>query len=380
MKKHHTRLSVILCLLILCSSFMVSADSSQQIVLTLEDAKMRALENNLEYNQQDDNINDSLENYYNTAESTEKSYSTASKGFYEYFMKPVNLETSLQSAVDSVKSERLKKENIKRTSDNNVLKAFVNIKKAQYTLEDAKANTALKSKDYETAKVKYSMHLIKKVELTQAENAYKSASDAETQALKSLQKEFQTLNRYLGRELTDYNLLLVVDFPDIDITSIDSDKLREDYIANSENLYNLQLKAELAKRKYDLTKERYDEFVVRLSVQNSRDEMEEAFDDAVREYDSTRKTFEDATIDLDMSLSTSYDSLKSLSESITELREEIETAKADAEKAKIQYGMKLISKADMDNAAAELKTLENKLQTSLADLNLQYSTLMMYSE
>jgi len=136
----------------------------------------------------------------------------------------------------------------------------------------------------------------------------------------------------------------------------------------------------LAKRKYDLTKERYDEFVVRLSVQNSRDQMEEAFDDAFKEYESARKSFEDATIDLDISLSTSYDALKSAAESIADLQEEIELSKSDAEKARIQYDMGLTTKINMEKAIMELDTLNNKLKSSIADLNLQYEGLMMYSE
>lgn len=380
MKRQYINLSAMLCLLILCSSLIVSADSSQQIVMTLEEAQKRALENNLEYKQQDYNISDSLETYYNTAESNDKSYSKATNGFYDYFMKPVNLEASLQSATNNVKAARLKKEIIKRNSDYNVMKAFVNIKKAQYALEDAKNNTGIKSKEYETAKVKYSLDLIKKAELNQAETSYKSASDAETTALNSLQKEFQTLNRYLGRELTDYNLQPVMDLPVVDIAAIDLDALRKDYIEKREDLYSLELKVELSKRKYDITKERYDEFVVRLKVQNSRDEMERAFDDAEREYENARKAFEDATIDLDMSLSTSYDALKSLYDSIVDLKEEIESAKADFEKAKIQYDMALIPKTSLDKAVTELDTLNNKLKASTADLNLQYSSLMMYSK
>ncbi|KUO73551.1 MAG: hypothetical protein APF77_23440 [Clostridia bacterium BRH_c25] len=380
MKKQYAALPIFLCILILCSSFTAFAENSGQIVLTLEEAQRRALENSLEYSRQDDKINDSLENYYDTAESTDKAYGKASSGFYDYFMKPVNLETSLQSSVNDVKSARFKKEDMKRVSDYNVLKAFINIKKAQYNLEDAKNNSSIKSKEYEAAKVKYGMDLIKKSELRQAEAAYNNTVDAVTTALKSLQKEMQTLNRYLGRELTAYNLQLVIDLPDIDITTINLDELRKDYISSSEDLYNLSLKAELAKRKYDLTKERYDEFVVRLSVQNSRDQMEEAFDDAFKEYESARKSFEDATIDLDISLSTSYDALKSAAESIADLQEEIELSKSDAEKARIQYDMGLTTKINMEKAIMELDTLNNKLKSSIADLNLQYEGLMMYSE
>lgn len=379
MKKQFFRSTIIMSVLVLFSGFIVFADSDQQIVMTLEEAQKRALENSFEYSRQDDYINDSLQDYYDTADNNDKSYGSASKGFYEYFIKPVTLEASMQSAVNNVKAARLNKLNVKRTSDLNVLKAFINIRKAQCDLENAKKESIIKSEEYEAAKAKYNMGLITKTELRKYLTSSKSASDASTAALRSLQKEMQTLNRYLGRELTDYNLKPVMDLQNIDIASIDIEKLREDYISKSENLYSLELKLSLAKRKYDLTKERHEEFSVRLAVQNSREKMEEALYDAEKEYENARKAFENATIDLDMSLKTSYDALKSLSDSAIDLQEEIEISKAESEKAKTRYDMKLIKKTEMDRVLIETETLNNKLISNLADLNLQYANLMIYS-
>ena len=155
--------------------------------------------------------------------------------------------------------------------------------------------------------------------------------------------------------------------------------MREDYISKSENLYSLELKLSLAKRKYDLTKGRHEKFSIRLAVQNSIEKMEETLSDAEKEYENARKAFENATIDLDMSLKTSYDALKSLSDSAIDLQEEIEISKAESEKAKTRYDMKLIKKTEMDRVLIETETLNNKLISNLADLNLQYANLMIYS-
>ncbi|HYE83954.1 MAG TPA: hypothetical protein VEG39_17535 [Clostridia bacterium] len=380
MKKKHAAISIALCIVILCSSLTASADDNRQVVLTLEDAQKRALEVSLEYNWQNDNINDAIDEYNDTEESADEQRSEISKGFYDYFMKPINIDDSVQSATDNVKTEKFKKEDMKRKSDYNVLEAFINIKKAQYALEDAKLQSGIKSKEHEAAKLKYNLELIKKDELRQAETAYDSAVDAAESAHRSLQEEFQTLNRYIGRELTDYNLQIVLDLENIDITIIDLDKLREDYIANREDLFSLELKADKARKKYDATKERYDEFAVRLKVENSREQMEEAFDDATREYDTAREAFEDATIELDMSLNTSYENLKTASDSIAKLQEEIQLAESDAKLAGIRYDMEQISRIEMEKALMEVETLKNKLKSEIADLNLKYEGLMMYSE
>lgn len=380
MRKRYIALPVILCMLILLSSFTASADDSRPIVLTLEDAQKRALEVSKEYNWQDDNINDALDDYEDAEENAEDSYSKTSKGFYEYFMKPINIEDSLQAATSNVKSEKFKKENLKRTSDFNVLKAFINIKKGHYALEDAKLQSSIKEKEYEAAKVKYGLDLINKDELKQSESAYNSSVDAVDSAFRSLQEQYQTLNRLIGRELTNYNVQIVLELDNIDIAAIDLDRLREDYIANREDLFNLELKASRAEKKYNNTKERYDEFVGRLKVENSRDEMEKAYDDAVKEYDTAREAFEDATIELDMFLKKSYEDLKTASDSITELQEEIELAKSDVEKARIRYDMELISRIEYDKAVMKLETLKNQFESEIADLNLKYEELMMYSD
>ncbi|MGE5633092.1 MAG: TolC family protein [Caulobacteraceae bacterium] len=380
MKKLCFVLSIMLCMAVLFPSLTAQADSTGVVKITLEEAQARALENSLDYQQQDGVISDALDSYYNTQDSNEKQASSASKSFIDYFNKPVTLEINLETAANKVKATRLQKENLKRTSDYNVMKAFVNIKKAQNALDTAKNNTAAKYSEYETAKAKYSFGLITASALKQAENTYKSAQDSETTAQKNLQQQIQTLNRYLGRELTDYNIEPVIEFSIIDLSKIDLDKVREDNIKNKESLYNLELNAETAKRKYDLTKEQYDKFVVKYNVQNSRDDMEEAYDDATSEYDQARKAFEDATIDLDMQLNTAYDSLKSAVENINELNEDLVLAKSDAEKASIQYDMGLISKDKLNEAESKLKDLDIQIKNSTADLNLKYAELMMYSD
>lgn len=379
MKKLIT-LFLITCISVSLTGIFVAADSGETLIMTLEEAQKRALENNLQYKLQDSSINDALESYYDAEESYDKQSSTAARGFIDYFNKPITLEVSVDTAANKVKSSRLKKENIKRTSDYNVLKVFVAITKAESELENAKLDTAVKLNELEAAKGKYNLGIINASALKQSENSYKASVDKEVTSFNNLQKEVQTLNRYIGRELTDYNIKAVLDLSDIDISSIDLDEIRKNYISSDENLYNLALNADVAKRKYDLTKERYEEFVVRLKVDNSREQMEEAYSDATLEYDNARRNFEEATIDLDMSLLTNYNALKSAAETIEDLISDIKTAKDETAIAAMKYDMGLISKAAKEKAELELKALENKLDTSRADLNLQYADLMMYSE
>lgn len=373
-------LAVLLIMITSLSLVAVSADSTQILRLTLEEAQARALANNVQYNNQDGYISDALDEYEDTEEANDEASERSSRGFLEYFTKPITLDSSLQTAANKVKLSRFEKENIRRISNYNVKKSFINIEKAKYNLEDAKNNTIVKKMDYEAAKLKHELGHLTANNLKELELAYKNAAIAEDAALKKLQEEVQTLNRYIGREITNYNIQTVITLGTIDISAIDLDKIREDYIRNNKDLYHLSLNADLAKKVYDKTKERYDEFVTRKRVENSREQMEDAYDDATRDYDNARTAFEDATKDLDIQLNSTYNSLKTTMANISNLFKDIEVAKVKAANNRTMYELGLISKNDFDKSDIELKTLQNKLNSSIADLNLLYSSLTMYSD
>jgi len=373
-------LAVLLIMITSLSLITVSADTTRVLRLTLEEAQARALANNVRYNIQDGYINDAIEDYRDAEEYVEDMTQIPASGFLRYFLKPIELEATIQNAANNVKLNKFEKERIKRESDFNVKKSFINIEKAKYSLEDAKNNTRARQIDYNTAKLQKELGYITENDLKQFELAYKNAALAEDAALKKLQEEVQTLNRYIGREITNYDIETVITLDIIDISNIDLDKIREDYIRNNENLYKLQMKADLEKKKYDKTKERYEEFVVKLSVKNSLEDMEDAYEEATRNYENARTTFEDATKDLDISLNSTYNTLKTTMESIKNLLKDIEVAKTKAANNKLMYEIGRLSKNDFEKSEIEFKTLQNKLNTAIADMNLLYSTLTMYSD
>ena len=355
----------------------VSADSSQIRRLTLEEAQKMALENNLQYQLQDSYISDALDNYYNVQDSNSKSARIPSSGFLSYFNRTITPEITLESAANSVRLARFEKQNIKRTSDYNVKIAFLNIKKAQLALENKKNDVEAKLKDYENAKLKAELGYITDDTLKTFEKAYSNSKKDLDTAFEDLKSKFQTLNRYLGRAIDDYNLEIVYDLRKISIDDIDLDKIREANIKNNKNFYTLEQNLALAKRKYDLTKEGYEHFE-KLGVQNSRDDMLDAYYDAERDYESAKKSFEDATKDLDISIKSTYNSLVNIDNSIKKLERDIEDFKKELSKMELKLELGLISKNDYDNQLISLKTMQNSLTSLLADLDMQYSSLMLY--
>ena len=296
-----------------------------------------------------------------------------------YFYKTINPEISVDSAANSVKLSRLDKIDIKRASDYNVEIAFINIKKAQLELENKKNDAAIKLKDYETAKLKRKLELITESALKTSANAYSDSVAAQMTAFTNLWSQYQNLNKYIGRAIEDYNIEIVYEFVKHSIDEIDIEQIRADNLKNNKSFFSIQQNVALAKRKYDLTKERLEHFE-KLNVTNSIDDMRDAFDKAERDYTNARQSFEDATKDLDISLNSSYNAFKNAIESADKLERDINAFENDLDKIKLQYDMGLLAKNDYEKQQTTLKAMQNSMNSLLADIHKQYISIMLYAE
>lgn len=374
------RLLSIVLVFVLLGSLPVYADTTAAstappLRLTLEEAQKMALENSVTYQSQDSYIRNALDAYDDTVDKTNKK--SISKNLMTYFSSTINNDISVANAANSVTSARLQKENVRRSSDLNVKNAFLNIKKAQYSLDDAKNNVVLKQKDLDSAKIKCALGYITKDNLKTYEKAYTDAVSDQDTALKNLQQELQTLNKYLGRELTDYNIELVMDLTPVNISDINLDVIREAYIKNSSSIYTVEQKLEIAQRTYELTQERYDN-LKQTGTDSFRQDMKDAVTDAERNYNTAKSDYDDVIKKLNIDLDSSYNSLKTSSEAIDKLNRDIADYKKDLAKAAVQYDLGLISKVDYENKEIGLTTMQNKLNSTIADQNMMYANMMLY--
>lgn len=376
MKKYFVLLLVLVNVL---TAIPIAADSTQVRFMTLEEAQKIALDNNIKYQLQDSYISDKLEDYYDTQDANEKTAGVPSTGFMSYFNKTITPEISVDSAANAVQLSRFEKKDIKRVSDYNVKIAVLNVKKARLTLENKKNDTANKLKELEVARIKHQIGYITNNELKQFEKAYSDSVKDQLAANEDLYSRIQTLNRYLGRAITDYNIEVVYSPIKVSFDTLSLDALREDNIKNNKEFYSLEQNLKLAKRKYDLTKERYEHFE-KLGVQNSKQQMLDAYTDAERDYENAKKSFEDATKDLDISLNTAYNKLKNSIDAIDRLERDMADAKEDFEILKLRYDLGAdVSKMELDKQELAMKTMENELTSLLADADAQYSNLMLYT-
>lgn len=355
----------------------VYADSGMIRVLTLEEAKQMALENSIKYQLQDSYISDALDNYYDVQDANDKMNLIPSSGMMNYFNRTITPEVSIESAANSVKLSRFEKNDIKRASDYNVEMAFINIKKAQMELETKKNEASIKLIEHKDAKLEFDLGLLRENELKEYRNAYNDAAADQQVAFTDLKSQYQTLNRYLGRAIDDYNIEIAYDLFKPEISSINLEEIRAANLKNNVTYYTLQQNAALAKRKYDLTKERYEHFE-KLGVQNKRQDMLDTYSDAERDYINARQSFEDATKELDISLNSMYNSLKTTADAADRLERDISIFKDELNLLKKSYENGFVSKNDYIKQQTALKTMQNSLNSLLADLNKQYISMMLY--
>ena len=108
--------------------------------------------------------------------------------------------------------------------------------------------------------------------------------------------------------------------------------------------------------------------------------MLDAYNDAERDYENARKSFEDATKDLDISLNSNYNALKNAVDAAARLERDINDFKDELAKLKIKYDNDWIPKNDYENQLISLDTMQNNLTSLLADVDMQYTSLMLYAD
>lgn len=378
MKKLCNALALILCAVMLLSTITVIGDSGGKTILTLQEAKELALQNNTQYRIQDGYIGQTKENYNNLADR----YSGNAKGanVAEKAKNRIENQVALENAYNEAERAVFDKKDIKRKSDYDVTIAYYDVMKAKYSLDDAKRSMDLAAKDYEVAKIKLEFGMITKTELSQLENSYKTAQAKYNTAFSEMENSMATLSKEIGKDL-DVNkddIDMKISMPNI--AAIDLNKIREDNLSNNSNFFDLKNSLDLAKYKKAMTEEEYDDYNEKpYQNDNIVDDFRNAVYDASRDYDNAIYKYDNMIKELDISLKTQHAGITTLYESISNLRKSLDNKKATFAQDKIRYENGQISKNAYEKSESELKDLENQLLTNIVNLNSQYLTLTQYS-
>lgn len=381
MKKRQTALAIIVSAAMLLSGITVFADTNSDKVLTLEEAKQIALDNDTQYKQQQSYIDQAAENYddvYDIYSGKDKAnYKSIALKSKEY----VSRKMTIEKAAFAVEQAIFKKDNIKKTSDYNVTSAYYDAASKKLALDDAKTDMDLSEKQYNVAKVKFDQGLITKNVLTQTENAYKTTQTAYNKAFADMQNSMQTLGNEIGETLDVFNVELDTTFTVPDISTLNLNRIKSDYMNYSETLFGLRGQLELMDTQLDLTQEQYDHYFDK--VKHMSEEVENDFNElltnAKRDYDDAKYALEEAEKSLDSNLSSLYSGINNLKESLENLKKNVESAKVTLDENKLKYDLGLISALEMDNSEATTRTLENQLNSVVLSINSQYLALIRYS-
>jgi len=378
MRKMCKTLALTLCITMLLSTLTAAGDPGGKAILTLEEAKEIALKYNTQFKHQDSYIEQKKEDYQDIADKT---ISSKGSSIVEKTQSYVAGKMAVDSAYNAWQLEVFKKGDIKRQSDYNVTIAYYNVMKAKYSLDDAKRAMELAQWDLDIAKIYFDNGDYTKNELSQIENAYKSSKTEYDAAFSSFENKMKALSKEIGKELNPENddIDMTISIPDI--TAIDLAKIREDYLKNSPDFYSLKLALlsyEYQKYLIDEEYEEYDEKTRKIS-----DTIEDGFAElkyrANRDYDDAKYKYDEAVKALDISLNEQYSGIKTVMETIENLKKSIADMRITVKNNKLKHDLDLLAPIELSKSESALKDLENALNTAIVNLNTQYLTLTQYS-
>lgn len=386
MKKLCKALALTLSTVMLLSTFTVVGDPGGKTVLTLEEAKKIALDNDVQFKLQQSYIQQKSDDYDDVYDI----YSNGPKDNYNTIVERAEMEVAyklkIENAASAIRQEIFTRNDLKRKSNYDVTVAYYDVMVAKYALEDKERAMQLAKKDVDIAKIKLEHGLITKIALAQVENAYTTSQTEYNKAFSDLQNAMASLSRNIGKNLDVFNDDIDMTLTIPDVKTIDLNKIKEDYMKNCNDprlgmFYSLKEQLDIAEYQQDLTEEKYDYYEKRLPHRSSK--IEEALDDmkykADRDYDNARYQYMEAEKALDVALNSMYTGVNTLAESVRTLQKSVEDTRTTFEQNKIRYELGLISKIEFEKSESALKDLENTLNTTIISLNEQYLNLTQYS-
>lgn len=381
MKKICLIISVILCAALLFNSIAAFAETEDDGILTLEEAKALALKNDVQFNLQQSYIQQASESYQEIYEKNTKTDNTNYNNLADRASAAVSRKVSIESAASSSRKAVFERNDLKRASDYNVTNAFYGVIEAKYSLMDAEAEMELKRKDLEIANIKYGLSIITKSSLSQVESTYTSSQTAYNKTFSELQNSMSNLSRNIGKNLDVFNDQLDMALSVPDIKSLDLNKIKVDYMKNNSSFYSAKEQYDLAEYKLQLTEEQYDYYYKRLPNRTSTivEQFDEMLSKAKRDFDDVKYSFSEKEKNLDVTLSGQYTSINNLYESYDSQKKEIEDTKLTIEQNRIKYQMRLITNTALESSIASLNKLVNQLNTTIISLNTQYMNMTQYS-
>lgn len=381
MKKLCKALALTLCTIMLLSTFTVAADSKDDNILTLEEAKQIALNNDVQYKLQQSYIQQKSEDYEDIYDIYSRGPRDNYKSIVERAEAEVAYKMNIERAASAIRQEIFLRNDLKRKSNYEVTTAYYDVIKANYTLEDKKRAMDLAKKDVDIAKIQQEQGIITSSTLSQIQNAYASSQADYNKAFAELQNCMAALSKTIGKNLDVFNNKIDMTLTLPDMTELDLNKIKEDYMKKSADFYSLSEALDMAEYQQQLTEDKYTYYEKRLPIRNATIEtaLNNMMDKANRDYDNAKYKYSEAEKGLDVTLNNLYTGINTIQESVKTLQKNLEDTRTTVEQNKLKYELGLIARITLEKSEAALKDMENTLNTTIIGLNTQYLALTQYS-
>lgn len=378
MKRINIMISLLLCMTLAFGIIQASAASADNSILTLEEARAAALENNVQYKQQQryiDQANEKLQDAIDDRSGKRPS----GRNYIQNASTIISQDMAIENAASGVRKALFNKEDMKRSSDYSVTEAYYNVIKAEYSLASAEAELEQKKDELQSARLKYTLMLITQSQLLQAESSLASAQIKYNDAAAALQIKIMELGKITGLELDAASLRLDRSFTVPDIKDLDLKKIKEGYLQNNSGYFNSREQYKLAEYKLLLTEEQCDEIYDKVKNNSTASQqLENMLYDARSSYDDAKYNYENKLSELDTTIENQYNSLMNLYDSYETQKQELKEARLKHDANVIKHQMGIISASELKTSESSIIKAQNQLNTTLMNLNLQYLNLTQY--
>lgn len=379
MKKLCLILTIIISVTAVFGSFATFADTAEDNVLTLEEAKALALKNDVQYRLQDSYIREAQEDYDEILEDS--SNSAANSNSASKAASQISNRVKEENAAYSVQKSVLTKEDMRRASDYEVTDYYYTVIEAQNSVAESKRDVDQKKKSLGLAQFKYGLDLITKSSLNQAEESLASSQATYNKSVLELEKCILQLIKSIGEDLDLSSIKLDTNIKLPDISGVVLSDIKEDNLKNNLTYFNSKSQLELAEYEMLLTEDKCDYYSEHKSstTDNEEAQLDDMLYDAKKAFDDAEYSHNEKLEELEDAVKDQYDTLAELYDTYEDKKEELEDEKLKVENNRIKLQLGLITSSELESSLSSICKLENQLYSTKVSIEKQYMDFTQYS-
>ena len=385
MRKLKKLICAIICITLIAASSTVYADIPK-FHYSFEEAAKMALDNTPEYKSMDKAIDDAYDDF-ETADKmapSEIKFTGSMKVFVERQVQP---QIALEGAYSKYQLLIMNRNNIKRNIQLGLREIVIGIEKAEMAAAEAEISRKTLKNQLKLLEIRYEQGLISKNDYRNTKKELKDNLEKLDDVDKAIDMAYRQLNLLLGRE-DENDIVIHLDDTIIPVDKLDLKQIKKDMINydktptdyETASLRELKEQRSIESYRYDLIKERYDKYDLDKFTDKMRNDIEDMYEEAKKDFEVADKKYNNALARFDKTFDDMIEDIEDLYEDIEDIKNDIAIEKENIKTYKIKYDTGRMSKIEYDSLQDNITLLENKLKKAEQDLNMKYAELLIYSD